>query len=306
MAPGDVAGARRLQSIPAADGAAPVTVRCGPGGGLVGWGEVGGSGLSELADPAAAGAVRAAVLGRLSAQLGADPGSAVDVRAALVTCPLKPFTERCNIMVAAPDGKPAATLIVPLCYDAATDTSLALARLFTGRTHQIRVHARFLGHPVCGDPMHGIPMPGPMAARLRPEARAEPPRPGFRAAASAAAGEAAAEAEAAAGEAGAAAPRQTAMQVALAAFPVRPLRHARGIGLHCLSMTLQLCPPAGAGAGPTRPGFCFVAGAGLPAWAHPAWGGWHEGAEPCAGAGASLGRMVSLTAALSTLRSDRW
>lgn len=32
---------------------------------------------------------------------------------------------------------------------------LAVARLETGRTHQIRVHATFAGHPVVGDPVYG-------------------------------------------------------------------------------------------------------------------------------------------------------
>ena len=40
---------------------------------------------------------------------------------------------------------------------ALTDTSLLRVRLETGRTHQIRVHLRAIGHPVCGDPEYGTP-----------------------------------------------------------------------------------------------------------------------------------------------------
>jgi 23S rRNA pseudouridine1911/1915/1917 synthase len=36
-----------------------------------------------------------------------------------------------------------------------TGTSLLRLRLDTGRTHQIRVHLRAIGHPVCGDPEYG-------------------------------------------------------------------------------------------------------------------------------------------------------
>jgi 23S rRNA pseudouridine1911/1915/1917 synthase len=35
------------------------------------------------------------------------------------------------------------------------DVSLLRLRLETGRTHQIRVHLRAIGHPVCGDPEYG-------------------------------------------------------------------------------------------------------------------------------------------------------
>jgi 23S rRNA pseudouridine1911/1915/1917 synthase len=37
------------------------------------------------------------------------------------------------------------------------DTSLLRLRLETGRTHQIRVHLRAIGHPICGDPDYGAP-----------------------------------------------------------------------------------------------------------------------------------------------------
>jgi 23S rRNA pseudouridine1911/1915/1917 synthase len=45
------------------------------------------------------------------------------------------------------------------------DTSLLHLRLETGRTHQIRVHLAYIGHPVLGDPLYGrrkekIPLPG--------------------------------------------------------------------------------------------------------------------------------------------------
>jgi 23S rRNA pseudouridine1911/1915/1917 synthase len=35
--------------------------------------------------------------------------------------------------------------------------ALLRLKLETGRTHQIRVHLRAIGHPVCGDPEYGTP-----------------------------------------------------------------------------------------------------------------------------------------------------
>jgi 23S rRNA pseudouridine1911/1915/1917 synthase len=40
---------------------------------------------------------------------------------------------------------------------ALAESSLLRLRLETGRTHQIRVHLRAIGHPVCGDPEYGTP-----------------------------------------------------------------------------------------------------------------------------------------------------
>jgi 23S rRNA pseudouridine1911/1915/1917 synthase len=40
-----------------------------------------------------------------------------------------------------------------------TGHSLLLLRPKTGRTHQLRVHLRHLGHPICGDPIYGGPDP---------------------------------------------------------------------------------------------------------------------------------------------------
>ncbi|MCW9005109.1 MAG: RluA family pseudouridine synthase [Gammaproteobacteria bacterium] len=54
-----------------------------------------------------------------------------------------------------PSGKEARSLFTPIDYfDQATHIDI---KLFTGRTHQIRVHAAHAGYPVAGDPKYGDP-----------------------------------------------------------------------------------------------------------------------------------------------------
>lgn len=53
----------------------------------------------------------------------------------------------------ATDGKPARTVFAPL--ELFRSASLMEARLITGRTHQIRVHAMEIDHPVAGDAKYG-------------------------------------------------------------------------------------------------------------------------------------------------------
>ncbi len=49
------------------------------------------------------------------------------------------------------EGDPARTHYSRLLYDPVSDLSLARVRLETGRTHQIRVHFLYIGHPLPGD-----------------------------------------------------------------------------------------------------------------------------------------------------------
>lgn len=65
-----------------------------------------------------------------------------------------------------PGGIPAVTRIRPLCVDAAR--TLLIAQPLTGRTHQLRVHLAWLGHPILGDHLYGRPGdPAQQAPRLQ-------------------------------------------------------------------------------------------------------------------------------------------
>lgn len=56
-------------------------------------------------------------------------------------------------MAVVPGGRPAVTHYAVLArYDGYTHLQ---CRLETGRTHQIRVHMAYIGHPVAGDPLYG-------------------------------------------------------------------------------------------------------------------------------------------------------
>ncbi|KAM9925258.1 hypothetical protein OXX59_003992 [Metschnikowia pulcherrima] len=52
------------------------------------------------------------------------------------------------------NGKPAETEFVRISYDAKSDTSMVKCHPLTGRTHQIRVHLQYLGHPIANDPIY--------------------------------------------------------------------------------------------------------------------------------------------------------
>jgi 23S rRNA-/tRNA-specific pseudouridylate synthase len=48
--------------------------------------------------------------------------------------------------------KPAQTSFAVVGYDAKTDSTVVLCKPVTGRTHQIRLHLEYMGHPIANDP----------------------------------------------------------------------------------------------------------------------------------------------------------
>lgn len=67
---------------------------------------------------------------------------------------LKNVTQSGERMVkVSPEGKQALTIFRPLTVF--KDATLVEAELITGRTHQVRVHAAHIGHPIAGDDKYG-------------------------------------------------------------------------------------------------------------------------------------------------------
>ena len=71
--------------------------------------------------------------------------------------------ERCVDLVR---GENAITNYVRLNYNPELDISLVKCRLLTGRTHQIRVHFAYIGHPLLGDSLYGLDCVGPSDVSL--------------------------------------------------------------------------------------------------------------------------------------------
>ncbi|MEM7482716.1 MAG: RluA family pseudouridine synthase [Acidobacteriota bacterium] len=77
-----------------------------------------------------------------------DPGPKGEISA-----PIRRHRTRRKEMAVGPGGRPARTLYRTL--STAEGVSLLKIRLETGRTHQIRVHFKYAGHPLVGDPVYG-------------------------------------------------------------------------------------------------------------------------------------------------------
>ena len=96
----------------------------------------------------------AVVLGKLAQQQGV-----VD-QPLLVDWPNRP-RHSVNLV----NGKSAQTRYKVISYDAASNTTRVALEPITGRTHQLRVHMQYLGHPIVGDTLYGGNEDG-RAARL--------------------------------------------------------------------------------------------------------------------------------------------
>ena len=73
-----------------------------------------------------------------------------------VTCeePLLTIDRQIGVNVVHPDGRDSKTIFKRLSYDEKSNTSVIHCRPITGRSHQIRVHLQFLGHPIANDPVY--------------------------------------------------------------------------------------------------------------------------------------------------------
>ncbi|TIA90790.1 hypothetical protein E3P99_01403 [Wallemia hederae] len=68
--------------------------------------------------------------------------------------PIITVDRQMGLVIRHEDGKPATTIFERMSYDAETDTSVVYCQPLTGRTHQIRVHLQYLGHPIANDPLY--------------------------------------------------------------------------------------------------------------------------------------------------------
>lgn len=84
---------------------------------------------------------------------GRPPASAGDVQTQIIRDPRD--RKKYKAVVDTADGKFARTLYRVIAYY--KNYSLIRVRLKTGRTHQIRVHMKYLGCPILGDPIYGKP-----------------------------------------------------------------------------------------------------------------------------------------------------
>jgi tRNA pseudouridine synthase 8/2,5-diamino-6-(5-phospho-D-ribitylamino)-pyrimidin-4(3H)-one deaminase len=101
----------------------------------------------KLSDDFAMGRVKKAYVCRVK---GKFPEEQIVCREPLLQC-----DRQTGVSVVHAIGKECETIFNRTSYDADTDTSVVYCRPITGRTHQIRAHVQYLGHPIPNDPIYG-------------------------------------------------------------------------------------------------------------------------------------------------------
>lgn len=104
----------------------------------------------ELGNDFNAGLVNKAYVCRVA---GRFPDGIIDCRE-----PILSVDRQSGLNIVHPKGKECRTLFQCLSYDPTADSSVLVCRPITGRTHQIRVHAQWLGHPISNDPLYHHPV----------------------------------------------------------------------------------------------------------------------------------------------------
>lgn len=98
--------------------------------------------------------------GRLAAPASADGWGCIDLPLAA------DWPERPRQVVDAVHGRPSRTRWRVLGHDAARDATRVELEPVTGRSHQLRVHLRELGHPILGDALYAPPDVQGLSGRL--------------------------------------------------------------------------------------------------------------------------------------------
>ncbi|CAG8595912.1 13674_t:CDS:2 [Ambispora leptoticha] len=66
--------------------------------------------------------------------------------------PIRVISQKLGLNMVHPDGKSCTTVFERISYNGRT--SVVRCKPLTGRTHQIRVHLQYLGHPIANDPLY--------------------------------------------------------------------------------------------------------------------------------------------------------
>ncbi|KAM0749257.1 pseudouridine synthase [Meredithblackwellia eburnea MCA 4105] len=72
----------------------------------------------------------------------------------VVDQPLLTIDRQLGVNVVHPQGRESRTIFNRMSYHEASNTSVVHCKPITGRSHQIRVHLQYLGHPIANDPVY--------------------------------------------------------------------------------------------------------------------------------------------------------